>query len=1301
LSLLAGIAWSQRPKQKLPGKLPPRKAVEGQPPRKTVEKKPPIAVEPAVEQAVRESGEAQWIWTPPRERPSPQGVSFFRKTFTVREPVDGVVEIACDNRYELFVNGRRIGAGSNWRVLDRHDIRRNLVSGRNVVAVRGEKQDARSRAGLVARVIVRGAGGTYVSHSTDATWRCTEAETPQWNGVRLNDTSWGPARSLGELGVTPPWNDQVRPADGSTAGRFRLPPNFQVERVVAPKQCGSLVAMAFDEWGNILAAREGEKLLLIEDRDENGTWETVVPLSNKLKNCQGLVPINREVFAIGDGADGAGLYRLTDEDGDGACESAAALVKFAGGMGEHGPHAVTLGPDGWLYMVVGNHAKLESKSASSSPYRNYYEGDLIQPRYEDAGGHAVGIKAPGGTVLRMTLDGKHIEHFAGGLRNSYDIAFNREGELFTYDSDMEWDEGLPWYRATRLLHVVPGGEYGWRSGWAKWPSYFLDNLPPLLETGRGSPTGLEVYDHQKFPAEYQGAMFICDWTLGRVLAIKMQPAHGTYKATSEVFLEGKPLNVTDVTVGPDGWLYFCTGGRGTEGGIYRVVYTGDAPPPRKLAGIGRAIRQPQFYSAYSRDKIASVQEEMGAEWDRQVAGLVSDPKADPQDRARAMDLMHLYGPFPSPKLLLKLSQDKQFEVRAKAAVLLSQHANQEKKETKDRLTARLEEMLADGHPTVRRQACEALIRCQHQPPAESVLPLLTDANRFVVWSARRLLENIPSDAWQKSVLESQVPRIFNHGAVALLSVQSDKPTAQQVLASGTGLMKNFLNDGDFIDLLRVVQLALHRGGIAAEDVAPDLKSLLAKEYPAKTTGNTEGGRRINRELVRLLAYLQEPSAAAHFADQLRSSEPLEEKLHVAFHARFLKVGWTSEQKFELLEFYEKSRKTEGGFSLPGYVENVERDFVSVLTAEEHDTLLRRATSWPTAALGVLMTLPEHPGAEMLDRLTELDRRLRDVEGEPARKLQTGVVAVLARTREERSMAYLREVFENDPSRRMTLAMGLAQSPAGKNWPLLLRSLPILEGAAAAEVLTQLKLVDGGPPRDVEPVRQVILCGLKLKDQGSEHAVALLEHWFNQKLGKPGDRWDVAMKAWQDWFVRKYPNSSAPELPQASQSAWSMEELVLHLNKPETKGDAKRGAQVYVKAQCAKCHRFQSVGEPVGPDLTSVARRFQKREVLESVLFPSQVISDQYASKNVLTEDGKQYTGLVASVGQDVIITQSDGNRVRLPRTAVTRIAPSKLSAMPEGLFNELSLEEITDLFEYLYQTPAERVTRQDKPTKAR
>ena len=324
------------------------------------------------------------------------GAAFFRKVFFIKQPVYGQIDIAADERYELYVNGRRVAAGGNWRVLDRHDIKPLLVAGRNVVAIRAETPLAQGAAGLVARVVLRNSSDTFVSYSTDASWRCTDRELPRWNSVNLDDSNWSGAVALGEFGRTPPWHDNVRTTDGSTPGRFKLPPDFRVERVVSPLQTGSLIAMAFDEWGNIIASREGDHLQLIEDRDGDGRYETVKPLNDKLKNCQGILPLNREVYAVGEGPEGAGLYRLTDEDGDreGIAETVTLLLKFKGGMGEHGPHALTLGPDGWIYMLIGNHAGLSAKSSEHSPYHHYYEGDLIQPQVRRPGRARRGHQGP-------------------------------------------------------------------------------------------------------------------------------------------------------------------------------------------------------------------------------------------------------------------------------------------------------------------------------------------------------------------------------------------------------------------------------------------------------------------------------------------------------------------------------------------------------------------------------------------------------------------------------------------------------------------------------------------------------------------------------------------------------------------------------------------------------------------------------------------------------------------------------------------------------------------------------------------
>jgi hypothetical protein len=79
-----------------------------------------------------------------------------------------------------------------------------------------------------------------------------------------------------------------------------------------------------------------------------------------------------------------------------------------------------------------------------------------------------------------------------------------------------------------------------------------------------------------------------------------------------------------------------------------------------------------------------------------------------------------------------------------------------------------------------------------------------------------------------------------------------------------------------------------------------------------------------------------------------------------------------------------------------------------------------------------------------------------VEGEPARKLAIGVVAVLARSHNPRGNDYIREIYEKFPDRRGHIAMALTQNPDNENWALLVQSLPVLDGAFAQQVFEQGK-----------------------------------------------------------------------------------------------------------------------------------------------------------------------------------------------------------------------------------------------------
>jgi putative heme-binding domain-containing protein len=196
---------------------------------------------------------------------------------------------------------------------------------------------------------------------------------------------------------------------------------------------------------------------------------------------------------------------------------------------------------------------------------------------------------------------------------------------------------------------------------------------------------------------------------------------------------------------------------------------------------------------------------------------------------------------------------------------------------------------------------------------------------------------------------------------------------------------------------------------------------------------------------------------------------------------------------------------------------------------------------------------------------------------------------------------------------------------------------------------------------------------------------LLTKWTGEQLSSDSS-WETTMVAWQNWFQEKHPDLPAPTLPkETAGNKWTVDEIVVFLASGEgMHGNRERGQEVFDRAQCVKCHRFGSRGEGIGPDLSTVSQRFQRKEIVESVIHPSHVISDQYASKTVQTERGMQFTGIVGEAGVGaVIVLQANGEKITIPRNEIDEIVPSQKSAMPEGLFNTLTLEEIADLFAYI------------------
>ena len=378
----------------------------------------------------------------------------------------------------------------------------------------------------------------------------------------------------------------------------RLAEGFEIELIynVPGDEQGSWVSLTSDDQNRLIASDQYGKLYRITPPTLDGSGELKVELLDvDMGMCQGLLCAFDSLYAVvnGNANQGAGLYRLRDTNGDDQYDEVKQLRRFEGG-GEHGPHAVILSPDGKsLYVCGGNHTKLPAPETSLVP-RNWQE-DQVLPRMWDAGGHAVGIMAPGGWICRTDPEGKAWELVSSGFRNEYDIAFSPEGELFTYDADMEWDVGTPWYRPTRVNHVTSGSEFGWRSGTGKWPDFYPDSLSSVVDIGPGSPTGIVFGTGAAFPEKYQRALFISDWSYGIIYAVHMTEEGGSFVGEAEQFCSAAALQVSDMIVGPnDGALYFTIGGRRTQSGLYRVTYAGNestaAVPPRTL-GETHALRR--------------------------------------------------------------------------------------------------------------------------------------------------------------------------------------------------------------------------------------------------------------------------------------------------------------------------------------------------------------------------------------------------------------------------------------------------------------------------------------------------------------------------------------------------------------------------------------------------------------------------------------------------------------------------------------------------------------------------------------
>jgi putative membrane-bound dehydrogenase-like protein len=317
-----------------------------------------------------------------------------------------------------------------------------------------------------------------------------------------------------------------------------LPEGFAA--FLAADDLSSPTSLAVDGEGRVYVSEVGGTVWRLRDDDGDGAFE----------GRDRFVSVPAGITGIALAPDGA-LYvshtgRVTaarDLNGDGEAEDVREIVSGLPN-GRHQNNGLAFGPDGKLYMTNG------------STCNDCQEAD---PR--------------SAAILRLNPDGTGLGVFARGLRNPYDLTFTPDGRLWATDNGSD----PPCNTIDELDLIVEGGDYGWP--YSPGCDAFAKGMPPVAGLGfNTSSDGLVYYDAGAFPAEYRGSFFVAqfgansgDPSIGkRVVRVTVQQTAEGPRGEVTDFALGLD-NPLDVAVDRDGSLLVADFGSGK---VYRIIYVG-------------------------------------------------------------------------------------------------------------------------------------------------------------------------------------------------------------------------------------------------------------------------------------------------------------------------------------------------------------------------------------------------------------------------------------------------------------------------------------------------------------------------------------------------------------------------------------------------------------------------------------------------------------------------------------------------------------------------------------------------------
>lgn len=966
----------------------------------------------------------------------------------------------------------------------------------------------------------------------------------------------------------------------------------------------------------------GDRIVILEDTDHDGDADTtrVFDEGPHLRAPLGIAVLGDKVYV----SQSPDLIVYTKDAEDRIVSREVLLTGFGGVDHDHGLHAIVFGPDGRLYFNQGNTGlSVTDRSGRTVQSSSYLNDALNRP---DAGFFQ-------GVSLRMNQNGTNLEVLAQNFRNPYELTVDSFGNVFQTDND---DDGNAW---TRLSYVMEGGNFGFfgplhRTWNADRGGHFHNELPGvvpnMLRLGPGSPCGLLIYEGTLLPARYRG--FLIHAEAGRRIVggyPVLGEGAGFTSRIEELAFGGADtwFRPSDVAVAPDGSVFVADWYDPGVGGHN----TGD-----RGGGRGRIYRMapPKHRASVPAVDLTS------------EAGLVA-AFGSPNQAVRYLAHMEIVrrGADAAP-LLQRLWGQADPILRARALWILGG--------IEGRGAAAIAEALRDADPRFRILGLR-VARLYGGDVLALATPLLRDPSPQVRREIAVLLRDTNPARMQPPYLSSS-PQVAPAAAWldAMMQIVDQYDGSDRWYLEAIGIAARGREDAIYARLKATPSARSARAGqqlvwvMRPQGAIADLVQVLGD------AGRSEDERLMAADT---LGNMQWPEAtrAIEAAILAPATAPAVRERAFSTWARQIFSLWPGAR-----EASDAPRIIRRAFEQPS-TQTAAVDLVARLGDRQFlpdvVALARLEAAAPEARAAAVSLVATSGDRRYLDDM----RRLGE-QGDPV--VRVAAVRGLGVIGDSEAHAWARRIVLGDaPNEVRVEALRLmATSAAGLNAILDMAeggTLPAEFRSLASSLTNAATAGRGGRGRGGFAVAP-----LPGRAQGPAPGA-----------GRGGP--DPALALVRERAARVLPLPTRKDAPIPASIA-ALER--------DYRGSEEAGRQVFqVDGACAACHTLGASGtRRLGPDLSAIGLKYGKQAMLDHILRPSDAIGLEYVTTTFQLADGGTVSGIVTDTAADgIIVRVSDTDERRVDPSSVTSRRQGNVSLMPEGLLDSLTLQQVSDLLEFL------------------